>query len=178
MRHLNHRLKKEILWTEGSWDFELVPTMDNRFGDFRLPAEEAVIGAEARRFRYREEESDRRAIWHGADFDDSSWPYVTASYGPRFWKLGPIPAGTDLKPIEHALVGLETIDPSIPVRFGKHEYVWTPYEFSLRWGVENDPHLKDWASGPHGLKGEVPNEFIDLPCGEPGDAWFLWTSVQ
>lgn len=32
----------------GSWTTELVPTMDNRWGDFRLPATNEIIGAEAR----------------------------------------------------------------------------------------------------------------------------------
>lgn len=37
---------------DGEWSFELRPTMDNRFGDFRLPGEETLIGAEARYFKF------------------------------------------------------------------------------------------------------------------------------
>lgn len=165
----------ENLTLDGPWDFELVPTMDNRFGDFRLPADQPVIGAEARKFRYREDEGE---MWTQPDLDDSDWPLVTASYGPRFWKLGPFPAGTDHEAVESALLALEAVDPSVPIRVGGHDYAWSPYEFSLRWGVENDPHLKDWASGPHGLKGEVPDEFIDLPAETPGAVWYFWTCVQ
>ena len=45
----------EPLALDGDWEFELKPTMDNRWGDFRLPVTEPMIGAEARIFRYAEE---------------------------------------------------------------------------------------------------------------------------
>ena len=35
----------------GTWDFQLRPTLDNRWGDFRLPIEQRMLGAEIRRFR-------------------------------------------------------------------------------------------------------------------------------
>ncbi|MBP3558430.1 MAG: hypothetical protein J6K20_12125 [Thermoguttaceae bacterium] len=35
---------------DGEWAFELLPTLNNRFGDFRLPISEETLGAEARRF--------------------------------------------------------------------------------------------------------------------------------
>lgn len=35
---------------EGEWQCELAPTLDNRFGDYRLPASEGALGADARRF--------------------------------------------------------------------------------------------------------------------------------
>lgn len=156
---------------DGPWEFTLEPTMDNRFGDFRLPADDALLGPEARRFRFYR--GDDLCGCERADFDDSGWPLVTASFGPRFWKLGPLPAGADLSGLE----GLAMIDPQKPVLVGGRPFTWEPYEFSLRWGVENDPHLKDWASGPHGLKGAVPDEFIDLHSDQPGATWLLWTGL-
>jgi hypothetical protein len=161
----------------GLWDFELLPTMDNRFGDFRLPAHDGHIGAEARRYRYAEE-TESNPPWHQPGFDDSNWPMTTCSYGPRFWKLGPIPPGADRQATEKRLAALTTIDPSKPEVIEGREYHWTPYEMSLRWGIENDPFLKDWASGPHGLKKRIPNEFIDLNCDTPFATWYLWTSAQ
>jgi len=140
----------------GCWKFSLEPTLDNRFGDFRL-APGGLLGVEARRFRYAEE-TGAAGGWHRADFDDSLWPEVTASFGPRFWLLGPLPPGSG--------------EP------GPVDERWAPYMMSTRWGVENDPHLKDWASGPHGLKGAVPDEFIDLHCDQPGAVWYLWTAVE
>ena len=37
---------------DGEWDMEIVPTMDNRWGDFRLPSSDELIGVEARQMRY------------------------------------------------------------------------------------------------------------------------------
>lgn len=161
---------------QGTWEFELVPTMDNRFGDFRLPVTDLILGPEARRFRYAEEKQTAEN-WHLPDFDDASWPTVTAGFGPRFWKLGPIPREADGEAVARALAMLPGVVPSVPVTVDGREYAWEPYLFSSRWGIENDPFLKDWASGPHGLKKTVPDEFIDLTCGTPGAFWFLWTAV-
>jgi hypothetical protein len=65
--------------------------MDNRYGDFRLPATDKLIGAEARRFRHAIEPGDA-AAWRTAGFDDSGWEEVTHGFGPQFWLLGPLPA--------------------------------------------------------------------------------------
>jgi len=163
---------------DGPWEFELAPTMDNRFGDFRHPGGPGMIGAEARRFRYAEEVAGGASDWHLPGHDDSAWRTTTFSFGPRFWKLGPLPPGSDLAALEAGLASCGAIDPVRPVVAGGCEYHWTPYEFSLRWGIEDDPFLKDWAGGPHGLKGAVPDEFIDLDGAEPGASWLLWTSVE
>jgi hypothetical protein len=127
------------------WDFAVQPTLDNRFGDFRLPATPATIGPEARRFRYAEE-SGAGVPWHEAAFDDSQWPETTYSFGPRFEVRGP-------------------------------DGEWRPYSFSLRWGIERDPFLTDWLSGPHGLKCQVPDEFLDFYSETPGTEWHLRAQV-
>ncbi len=76
---------------DGPWEFELQPTMDNRYGDFRLPAADKIIGPEARIFRHAVESGDADA-WRMREFDDSSWERVTYDFGPQFWVLGPVPA--------------------------------------------------------------------------------------
>lgn len=64
-----YRLKKTIpLGTE--WDFQLAPTLDNRFHDFRAWTDEKTIGAEARAFFYSE--------------NKVNWERVVYSDGPRF----------------------------------------------------------------------------------------------
>ena len=40
---------------DGDWEFELQPTLDNRFGDYHWPPTQTLIGAEARQFRYADE---------------------------------------------------------------------------------------------------------------------------
>ena len=142
----------ELARFEGPWNFAVRPTLDNRFGDFRLPAAAESLGPEARRFKWAEENSPD-VEWHKATFDDSRWPETTYSFGPRFEVLGPL-------------------SPSAPVT-GE----WRPYDFSLRWGIERDPFLTDWLSGPHGLKNQVPDEFLDFQCDTPGSVWYLRAQV-
>jgi len=142
----------ELARFEGLWNFAVRPTLDNRFGDFRLPAAAESLGPEARRFKWAEELSANVA-WQAAALDDSAWPETTYSFGPRFEVLGPL-------------------SPSAPV-IGE----WRPYDFSLRWGIERDPFLTDWLSGPHGLKNQVPDEFLDFQCGTPGSVWHLRAQV-
>jgi hypothetical protein len=156
----------------GDWEFEIKPTLDNRFGDYRLPAAPVFIGAEARRFHYQEETRMNKASG-----DSSQWPLTTYTYGPQFWKLGPLPATAELDP--------RAVDPSQPITIAGREYRWQPYEFSLRWGVEGDPGHQ----GYHGLKEEVPSEFIALgrqeikptttnyAAEEGGTRYYLWTTV-
>lgn len=169
---------------EGVWEFELKPTMDNRWGDFRLPASNTMIGPEARRFLYREETSPG-CDWQAASLDTSQWVNVTNSFGTRFWKLGPLPEGMDLTALDTELAAITQIDPAQPVKADGHEYHWQPYEFSMRWNLEKDPG----PQGYHGLKENISDDFICL--GKPkytgtafayekeegGTHYYLWTSA-
>jgi hypothetical protein len=166
---------------DGEWEFELQPTMDNRFGDFRWPPTKAWIGAEARRFRYAEETAANPG-WQAPEFDDSKWPRVTQSFGPKFWKLGPLPPATDL---DARLSALKAVDPSVPVEIGGRKFQWQPYDFSWQWGLEGDPGHQ----GYHGLKENVTDAFLCLGKRngghnetvygqESGDTrYYLWSSV-
>ena len=46
---------RSMIALDGDWEFELQPTLDNRFGDYRWPPTPTLIGAEARQFRYADE---------------------------------------------------------------------------------------------------------------------------
>ena len=168
--------KEEIALGE-YWEFMLQPTMDNRFGDFRHPSHGGFIGAEARQFRCAQESLEAQGC-HRSEFDDSQWAPSTFSFGKRFWLLGPLPPESDLGDLRRRLANTKSLDPRVPVSIEGASYGWSPYEFSLRWGIENDPFLKDWASGPHGLKPSVPDEFIDLHCDCPGSRWLLWSTIE
>ena len=172
---------------DGLWDFELKPTMDNRFGDFRLPATNTLLGAEARRFRYADETITNPG-WQTAAFNDSAWPTVTCSFGPYFWKLGPLPQSVDVATLELQLAGQTQVDPRIPVEISGKKHSWQPYDFSMRWGVEGDPGHQ----GYHGLKEEISDDFIaigrrqpsppymPIRCTyekEPEGAYYLWTAA-
>jgi hypothetical protein len=169
----------------GPWTGNLLPTLDNRWGDYRWPAGGGMIGAEARRFRYQEETA-RHPGWEKPDFDDAAWPRVTHAFGPKFQQLGPLPGDADCATLERTLLAA-----AASITAGKTEYVcgkehaWTPYAFSWRWGVEGDPGHQGW----HGLKEEAYDDFIRLGklvdqhksyVREPedgGSRYYLWTTV-
>jgi hypothetical protein len=70
-----------------------------------------------------------RQLWYcEGDRTNGPWRKVTCSFGPQFIQSATMP----------------------PAKDGK------PYEFSWRWGIENDPGHQ----GYHGLKAEVHDEFL------------------
>ncbi|MHC4474844.1 MAG: glycosyl hydrolase [Planctomycetota bacterium] len=170
----------ESIPLDGLWDFTIEPTLDNRWGDFRSPAGTERVGPEARRFHYAEELADTKtARWDEPGFDDHDWPITTASWGPRFWILGPIPRNADAAALEKELAKLDHIDPARVVEAGGHEFRWQPYEYSLRWGQQNDPMLTSQSAiAIHGPIGWVPDEFIHLEASSDGESWYLWTSLE
>ena len=150
---------------DGPWKAVIHPVMDNRFGDFSLPATRGVIGPQARRFRYCDEHVEEPG-WQAAGFDDSAWPETTFSFGAQLEYAGPFPPESDFSRLDQSLAdGRELLD-------------WRPYVFSRRWGIENDPFLTDWLSGPHGLKGVVPDEFLDFHSDVVGSVWYLRAKVM
>lgn len=169
---------------DGDWEFELKPTMDNRWGDFRLPVTRQMIGAEARIFSYAQESSGHTG-WELPGFDDSKWARVTYGFGPKFWKLGPLPDFVNHEELDRLLSSQKMPDFSKPVIIGGKSYNWQPYDFSWRLGMEGDPGHQ----GYHGLKENISDDFICL--GKPekkfneilyteeeeGTCYYLWTSV-
>jgi hypothetical protein len=169
---------------DGDWEFELQPTMDNRWGDFRLPVTEQMIGAEARIFSYAEETTNLSG-WELPDIDDSKWKRVTHGYGQKFWKLGPLPDDIDFAKLDKQLSSLDKVDPQYPIIIDGESYSWQTYDYSWRMGVENDPGEQGW----HGLKEKVSDEFICLGTKirrnnysgykreDGGTRYYLWTSA-
>lgn len=129
---------------DGPWDFQVVPTLDNRFHDFSFLAGPSILGPEARRFLCAEE--------HEGGLTD--WSETTYSFGPRLEVAGPFPPGAEVVATE-----------------------WRPYEISTRWGIERDPFLTHWLTGPHGLKGAVPDDYLDFHADQPGSFWVVRATV-
>jgi len=71
------------------WDFELVPTRDNRYGDFALPATDETIGAEVYRLHYQDSNDPK-----------SGWRDATVSFGPHFLMQGPLPKKTRIEDLK------------------------------------------------------------------------------
>ena len=103
--------KQKELPVEGEWDIEIIPTMDNKWGDFRLPASEGCISVEAREFRCTPA--------------PGTIPSLTAVYGyaPYMQTLN-LPADSDLDAVLN--------------RIGDAAG-WAPYPFSWQYGVFDSP---------------------------------------
>ena len=154
--------KTEIRTFDGDWEFELKPTLDNTFGDYRLPAFQGKIGVERAEMDFAEESFGQKPIKDRKEFDrflnGMKWTNVQVSYGPRFWKLGPLPSNADSETLEAELRKMKWIDPNIPIEVNGKKYTWSLYEFSWRWGLKGDAGHQ----GYHGLKGLVNNDLVSF----------------
>jgi len=179
-----------IATIEGTWKSRIIPTMDNTFGDFRIPAVTGeMIGPEVSRFRFTVPATQPSDLqWTKPEFDDSHWSLSSFAFGPKFRQLGPLPEDMDenqLRNLETKLV-TTTEYPSGNIDIANKTYTWKDYNFSWRYGVEGDPGHQ----GYHGLKMNMYDEFIRLgqyaesghlqttrrPERE-GTRYYLWSSV-
>jgi len=179
--------KINTLTMDGNWEFELKPTLDNRFGDYRLPAFDGKLGVEVWKMKFAEEKNASQS--QNPQSDDSQWANSTVGYGPQFWKLGPLPNTLDSAEVEAKLSLLKQINPEEPVELNGKKYYWKPYEFSWRRGLKDDAGHQ----GYHGLKGFINDENISLGSidrpwnGSPiyplkpepeGTVYYLWSAVS
>ena len=172
----DHKVKPEIAATpdsstgcdtiaiNGKWAFRVDPVLDNSYGDFHWPGTPGMLGVYA----------------YGADFrrlDRAGVPvgqprYQTFGYGDKFMMLAT------------AEDDINTIAARKPSP--RNSAGWQPYDFSWRWGVENDCGHQGW----HGLKGEIDDNFIRLgrlerefngtvrrPDSIPGLRYYMYTHV-
>jgi hypothetical protein len=182
---LKNEMKELVI--DNKWEFELKPTLDNHYGDYRLPAFDGKLGVEVWEMKFAPE-TTARFDWQKSDFEDSNWADASVSYGQQFWKLGPFSADVDLSGMEAKLKTIKLVDASEPVELNGKKYFWQPYEFSWRWGLKDDAGHQ----GYHGLKGEINNELISfgtidksrkhmpvyqLTAEPEGTVYYLWTAV-
>jgi len=181
------QIKKEILLV-GDWEFELKPTLNNVWGDYRQPAYAGFVATDANQIRYKRE-GPGQPQWQKPALDDSSWDTIQITYGPYFWRLGPLPGQVDSLLLESQLSALQSIHPDEPVRVGEKTYYWKPYEFSWRWGL----HGNAGRQGYHGLKEWIHDDIFQLGTahrswtGAPkpqiipekeGSTYYFWSSVN
>lgn len=120
----------------GDWDITVIPTMDNKWGDFRLPASDGFIGVEARDMRYF---TDINAVnWNDI-------PQDVYGYGPYMLACN-VDSGADLDAF---------------LASGLDAARWSPYVWSWQYGVPDSPG----SQGYHGLKSRVDHRFLILDQG-------------
>lgn len=146
---------------DGEWGFEVKPVLDNRWGDYHYPPTDELIGPEMRRTKYANKTGNSRD-WKKTHFDDSDWETVSNGFGPAFYKLGPLPDSIDISSISNSILKATTSD---SILLNDKHYNWQRYDFSWRYGIENDPGHQ----GYHGLKEEIYDEFIRL--GKRENSW-------
>ncbi len=178
-------MRQEVLSNE--WSVSFVPTMDNSYGDFRMPVTPANtrIGVEARRFAWARETTGLAKTAMLPETDDRGWERKLHGYGPRFYVLGPVAGDVDVKRLDSEFARLERVDPGVPVKVGGKSLSWEVYDFSWRYGREGDLGHQ----GYHGLKRTVTDDFICLGKRtrvlnetrytdlEGGGRYYLWTSA-
>ena len=125
----------ELISVNGEWDSTLIPTMDNKYGDWRLPAFDGCITAEARELEYcfSDEEGDISKC--------QDWKKSFYSYGTYFYM---VEGAVD----EQKLISAE--QPTSEMR---------EYRFSMKYGVEGDAGSQN---SYHGLKGLISDEFLTM----------------
>ena len=124
---------------KNEWECEIIPVLDNRFGDFHYPGTPEKISPEIRHYQYLL--SDKKGIEDVKDIEE--WNDVTYTYGTEFMYSG---ATSKVYSDEY----LSQIQ-SAPLD-------WTPYIYSRKWGVYGDAGHQ----GYHGLKMEMNPEVIRL----------------
>ncbi len=132
-----------------NWEFELNPSLDNRWGDYQFPASNELLGAQVRQVYMKE-----NAGYNGEKLNSDEWKMVTCGFGTHFLKLGPLPG----LPAEKELVQLKPQNLSDSVVINNKKYGWEEYRFSWKQGVEGDYGHQ----GYHGFKGEMYDDFIRL----------------
>ncbi len=158
--------EEEVFRLDGEWDCELVPTLNNRWGDYRQPPSEKIIGAEAREFDYITADKVG-AGWQEPGFSQPGWRTVRVSFGPQFQVLH-LPKECDPVAAERQI---RNATECADIRIDGKTFSWKPYEYSWRWGVKDQPG----SQGYHGLKKNVSDGFLIM--GEGGH-FFYRTSVQ
>lgn len=134
---------------DGNWETELLPTMNNKWGDFRFPAFDGFISAEARSFRHCPAGLASKN-WMQPDFDDSQWTESVYGFGPQM-EYFPVPSAD---PLEKSITLLNEKKESISQNASLLEFSW-------QFGVYDQPGTQGW----HGLKGKVSDGFFILDQG-------------
>jgi len=153
----------EPLILKNEWDFEIIPTMHNLWGDFRYPASNDCIGPEARFFKYYKEKENENGLklkWYSKEFEDSAWESYIYTFGPYFWHLGPF--DQDNEPAD-LLKDINKNNISFNNKYAHLNkiYKWDFYNFSLDFGNE-DRAVHNGLYYSQGLEG-VSENFIVFP---------------
>lgn len=144
------------------WDFSIIPTRDNKWGDFKWPPSDEKIGPEIRSFKYREEKGIDGVArgWNLPGFNDLDWQTVTYDQGPYWLVAEDIPANADVLPA--LLKEQETIEAGNVITINENQYPWNGITFSQKTGTGAPA---PWGGHSGYPDGHYNKNFINLKEG-------------
>ncbi len=169
-----------VLAAGDEWDFSIEPTMDNQWGDFRLPVtpQDQVIGAEIRQFSHRQEGEGEEGLtlgWNRPDLDASHWENTIFSVGPYWWVIRPFPTRGAMAYSDKQFVSEPKVDVTATYHHRDRTLRWEPYSFSQLFGIHKDSRY----FGNFGLHhyGQTYPDFMDLGESESFGIGYAYTWV-
>ena len=144
------------------WEFSVIPTRDNQWGEFRWPPSEDKIGPEIRQLRYREEGSTpgTKQGWHRPGFNDKHWSETIYSMGPQWLSLTSVPEKAAI--ISKVRDETEKIATGEKVSLPGQSLEWEEVTFSKTIGRGRPVGWRGHSGYPDG---HMDKDFIDLPEG-------------
>ncbi len=143
------------------WAFSVIPTRDNRWGEFRWPPSDEVIGPEVRAFRFAEEAGTGgiELGWHEPGFDDGDWSLHRFSIGP-YWLVLPARPGEDVAAT--VLADLDGVEAGAAVEVAGASRTWGTVEFSKTIGLARPA---PWGGHSGYPDGAIDQNFVELEEG-------------
>jgi len=144
------------------WQFSVIPTRDNTWGDFTWPPSNEKIGPEVRQMKYKEEEGTEGVElgWNKPDFNDESWDKTLYSTGPYWLTLQEIPKSEEI--IQTVLNKQKEIEYGDQVLFQGTKYNWEKLSYSQKIGLAKP---SPWGGHSGYPDGHFDKNFIQLKEG-------------
>jgi len=155
-----------IKWSEKAiskdWEFSVMPTRNNQWGDFTWPPSNEKIGPEIRQFKYKEESGTSGTVlgWNEAAFNDENWDNTLYSTGPYWLALEEIPE--NLNVIQTILDQQNEIEEGSHVEFSSNKFQWKKISFSKTIGLAKP---SPWGGHSGYPDGHFDKNFIHLKDG-------------
>ena len=145
-----------------NWEFSVIPTRDNQWGDFRWPPANEKIGPEVRKFKYKEEKgtSGTELGWQKAGIDDTDWNEYLYDTGPYWLALENIPENTSM--VQKLLDDPQSIKAGNQVSINGSSYSWEEVAFSQKMG-QGEP--APWGGHSGYPDGHYDKNFVRLEEG-------------
>ncbi len=154
------RIQPEGKELDNQWEFSVIPTRDNVWGEFRWPPSEEKMGPEVRSFKYHEEtQKDAPSDWNKPEFNDQGWSQKTYSMGPYWLLLGPL--STDQELTHSQITGFQPHAGAVD-QFKGEEHGWETIEFSKNIGLAK---AVPWGGHSGYPDGHIDRTFVELPEG-------------